>query len=678
MQNECENYLDLAPVIFFKWSNEPNWPVLHVSENVKTLLGYDKELFLNHTISYESIIFKEDMPRVFEEMASHITKLSPEFVHAPYRLVKADGKIIWVEDKTYVRRNMYGEIDYFYGYITDITKLKEIEIDRNSYLKLIEKNNQEHIHTINNLQAYKNILDEANIVSMSDLEGNITYANEAFFLVSGYTKEEVLGKPHNIIRHPDTPKSVFQGMWQTIQKKQIWKGSLKNKRKDGTPFYVNVTIAPLLDANRNIEKYISVRHNITSLILKSDELKQQAITDVLTGLGNRFKLLHDKEKMDKPCLALFDIIRFSQINDFYGYQIGDSLIKELSANLASFQDERYTLYRMYADQFAILGDGNDALTFEMSMRQWQIYLNQTPLHVNTEEIFVDVLCVLSYEASDMLLTTADITKNYAKMHRLQFHIYDKDIELSKAYEKNLYWQKRLKNALLEDAIVPYFQAIMDIKTRKITKYEALVRMTTENEVISPFQFLEVAKKTNQYSAITRIMIEKSCAYFASTQLQCSINLTLEDIKNHDTVAFLWESIERYGMENRLILEIVESEEIENVKEITPFLENARAYGCKISIDDFGTGYSNFSYLIKLHSHSIKIDGSIIKELLNPLSGASDVVEAIVTFAKARGMRTVAEFVSSQELFDAVEALGIDYAQGYFIAQPMPFERLKEV
>ena len=675
MKNEFCTYLDHSPVMFFKWANTHNWPVLHVSENIKEFLGYSAQTFITAELTYQDIIHPDDVERIQTEMHHHIEALSPSFTHSPYRLIKADGKVIWVEDKTYVNRNLYGEIDYFYGYITDISKLKMAEEERRRYLGSIENSNKELIRTINNLQAYKHVLDETNIVSMSDLEGNITYCNEAFLQTSGYTKEEVMGKPHNILRHPDTPKRVFQSMWETIQNKEIWKGFLKNRRKDGSAFYVNVTIAPLLDENRNIEKYISVRHNITDLIQKSDELKLQAITDPLTQLGNRFKLLLDKDKLSSPCIAIFDIANFNEINDFYGYFIGDKLIQELGTNLSNLGNHSYNFYRMYADQFVVLGDQGIHENFETTMREWHTHLRQTPLHVGDEEVYVNLMCVLSFEERELLLTTADLTKNHAKMSHLDFCVYHKNIELAKEYERNLYWQKRLKIALENNAIVPFFQPIMNTKTRKIEKYEALARMVSEDEIISPFQFLEIAKKTNQYSQITQVMIEKSFALFANSPLKCSINLTVEDIKNHYTMDFLWNAVERYKMHGKVILEIVESEGIENFQGMEPFLEYMKHYGCQLSIDDFGTGYSNFNYLIKLQAHTIKIDGSMIKEITNPHSGACDVVEAIIMFAKARGMKTVAEFVSSEAIFEAVCALGIDYAQGYFISPPVPQDQL---
>lgn len=675
MKNEYCTYLDLSPVVFFKWDNVEGWPVLHVSENVKELLGYEASQFLNHEITYKEIIFEEDIARITQEMQSNIEHLSAFFTHSPYRLIRADGEHIWVEDKTYAIRNLYGEIDHFFGYITDITKLKEAEEERKKYLLSIENGNKELIKTINNLHAYKHVLDETNIVSMGDIAGNITYVNDAFLKTSGYTREEIMGKPHSILRHPDTPDTTFKNMWSTILDKRIWKGLLKNRAKDGTAFYVNVTIAPLLDENRNIERFISVRHNITDLIQKSDELKQQAMTDALTGLGNRFKFLMDVRKHQKPCIALFDIVNFNEVNDFYGYAIGDKLIQEFGDNLDHLSQDTYAIYRMYADQFVVLGDKVASPEFEARMQKWHQTLLTTPLHVGIEEMHVDVLCVLSYEEPEKLLTTADIARNHAKLNHLTFHVFRPDIELSKVYERNIYWQKRLKEAFKEDAIIPYFQAISNVKTGKIEKYEALVRMVSEGEVVSPFQFLEIAKKTHQYAQITKTMIAKSFEAFAHTTLRCSINLSVEDIKNSETMSFLWEMVEHYKMQGRVVLEIVESEGIENFENISTFIQQAKKHRCKIAIDDFGTGYSNFYYLIKLQAHTIKIDGSIIKALEDESSGARDVIEAIVIFAKARGMKTVAEFVSSEAIFEKIALLGIDYAQGYYIAQPLAKEVL---
>lgn len=166
------------------------------------------------------------------------------------------------------------------------------------------------------------------------------------------------------------------------------------------------------------------------------------------------------------------------------------------------------------------------------------------------------------------------------------------------------------------------------------------------------------------------MIRKSFEVFEKNDLDFSINLTREDILSDELKPYLWASVHQYNVQKRLILEIVESEGIKDIDAISEFLNKAKNCGCRLAIDDFGTGYSNFEYLIKLDATYIKIDGSIIKNI-HKEDGAMDVIKAIVTFAKARGMKTVAEFVSSKEIFDSVCALGIDYSQGYYIGEPKP-------
>lgn len=671
MDNTLNSYLEFSPIVFFKWDATENWPVIYVSNNVQTILGYSTNDFLKGRIEYISIIDKADILRVTQEMTYAISQHISNFTHQPYRLLKADGNTIWVEDKTKIIYNEFGEIEYFFGYISDITPLKILEEERHRYLISLEHSNKELLKAINSLNEYKHVLDESNIISMSDTQGNITYVNDAFISISGYSKNELIGKPHSIVRHPDTPKVIFEAMWNAIQNKEVWKGIFKNRKKDGSAYFVDMTVAPFLDANGNIEKYIGIRHDITELVQKSEAIREQAITDSLTGHGNRTKLLLDIHNANNPYLALFDIASFNEINDFYGYGLGDKLIEKLGEVFSELSNNIYRIYRPYADQFIILCDSENNDIFENQMREWQIRLNQSPIMIENKEIHVRMICVLSYEAKEDILTTIDIAQNYAKREGLDCVVFHPQIELAKEYELNIYWQQKLSFALKNGGIIPYFQPILDNHTGKIEKYEALVRLVNNEEVFSPAHFLAIAKKTKQYTEITKQMIQKSFEFFANNNFICSVNLTLEDIKNSSVLEALGHFIESYQMQKRIIFELVESEGIQDFKEVNLFLKDVKEYGCALAIDDFGTGYSNFNYLIKLDANYIKLDGSIIQSIHNQKSGALEIVQAIVLFAKSRGIKTVAEFVSSKEIFDTVCSLGIDYSQGYYIGEPKP-------
>jgi EAL domain-containing protein (putative c-di-GMP-specific phosphodiesterase class I) len=206
---------------------------------------------------------------------------------------------------------------------------------------------------------------------------------------------------------------------------------------------------------------------------------------------------------------------------------------------------------------------------------------------------------------------------------------------------------------------------------KIEKYESLVRLIDEDgKVIAPYAFLEIAKRSKQYLSITKKVIENTFETFANTAEQFSINLTMEDILNPDISELLTYKMFDKRYHSRIIYEIVESESLEKADLVFEFIKNIKKFGCEIAIDDFGTGYSNFEYLVKLTPDYIKIDGSMIKDITsNPDS--EEVVKTIIDFAKKRHLKTIAEFVSSREIFEKVLELGIDYSQGFYIGKPQP-------
>lgn len=218
-----------------------------------------------------------------------------------------------------------------------------------------------------------------------------------------------------------------------------------------------------------------------------------------------------------------------------------------------------------------------------------------------------------------------------------------------------------------DNIIVYFQPIFDNSTRKISKYETLVRMKYGKDIITPHQFIEIAKKTHQYIAITKRVIKKACEAFSHNDFSFSINVTMEDIEDEALGEYLWEMVQTYGVQGRVILEIVETENITNFRKAEAFIAKARKLDVKIAIDDFGTGYSNFENLYRLKSDFIKIDGSLIQNIYS-VDSTLGVIKAIVAFAHSCGSKTIAEYVSSEILFKAVCELGVDFSQGFFIGK----------
>lgn len=248
-------------------------------------------------------------------------------------------------------------------------------------------------------------------------------------------------------------------------------------------------------------------------------------------------------------------------------------------------------------------------------------------------------------------------------------VYDDNISLDKEYKNNIKWTKSIKEAIEKDNILAVYQPIINNKTMKIQKYEALVRLKKEDALISPYFFLEISKKTKFYNQITKIMIEKTINQFKNLNYNFSINLTIEDILNNEIKNYIYEVLSNSGIGERLVFEIVESESIENFDIVLDFIKKVKAYGCKIAIDDFGTGYSNFEYLLKLKADFIKIDGSLIKNIDKDIL-SEKVCRNIVNFAKDLGMKTIAEFVENESILQKVKELGIDYSQGYYFSAPI--------
>jgi EAL domain-containing protein (putative c-di-GMP-specific phosphodiesterase class I) len=257
----------------------------------------------------------------------------------------------------------------------------------------------------------------------------------------------------------------------------------------------------------------------------------------------------------------------------------------------------------------------------------------------------------------------------AKKSKKNYLFYDDSMAMTKEYEKNFDWSKRLKFAIENDKIIPVFQPIVDTKTQKIIKYEALIRMVDENNLlIAPVFFLELAKKNKLYHQLTKIMIEKTFETFKNSPYSVSINISVEDILNKDIYNFIIEKLKTSKMGSQIGFELLESEGIENFEQVIEFIDDVKKYGCTISIDDFGTGYSNFDYLMKLKVDFIKIDGSMIKNIDRDINSQM-ITQTIVEFANRMKIKTVAEFVYSKNVFDKVSQLNVDLAQGYYFGEP---------
>ena len=523
------------------------------------------------------------------------------------------------------------------------------------------------------LESYKDAIDENLMVTKSDLAGNITYANENFCKTTGYTNDEIIGKNHSILKDKSYPESFYSNMWSKISSKETWQGRIRNVKKDGTLYWVDATISPILDASGEIIEYISIRHDITKLIDQKDKLRTLIVIDPLTKLKNRNALREEIQISKNLSLVLINVDNFSQINDFYGHEIGDKVLINLSVKLQQIcaQNEKFKLFRLSGDEFVILAIDLPEHTIIQKAQEIEKLVNSHLYYVEDEMIELNTTISVSLEDKEQLLITADMALKVARREGKDLIVYDKSMSLDKEYANNMLWSKKIKEAIKNDKIVVFFQPIVNNYDGKTNRYEALIRLIDEDDkVISPFFFLEIAKKAKLYKQLTKIVIQKSFETFRENSFEFSINLSIDDILDKEINAYILEMLDIYNVSDRVIFEIVEDESIENFEEIQKFIKSVKKLGCRIAIDDFGTGYSNFEYLMRLEADFIKIDGSIIKEILHN-KNSEIITSVIVGFAKKMNIQVVAEFVENEEIFLKVKELGIDKSQGYYFSEPKP-------
>lgn len=453
---------------------------------------------------------------------------------------------------------------------------------------------------------------------------------------------------------------------------------------------IDAVLAPMRASNfRIVAIIVSILLVLSGLILYmvANTLKQlnSLYTDALTGLPNRERLLLDLQQDVPLTLILLNIDAFKEINDFYGSQCGDHVIRELATGLRQHvletpSWEAVRVYHMPGDEMALLfPDSPGQQVLEQRLKNLRAFIKGLTIRWQEEQVPLQATLGLAATVQpdgsslpgEQLLPSANIALKLARVNKLNYLIHDPAHRMREAYEQNLLWANRLRTALEQNRIVPWFQPIMNLHTNRIDKFECLVRMLDDDgSPISPTHFLPVARKIRLYRQITRRMVDQCVDRFTDTDLQFSLNLSCDDLLDSELSSYILQRLQNPALARRVIFEILESEGIENYQAVRQFIDKAKALGCRIAIDDFGTGYSNFEHLLRLDVDLIKIDGSLIRQLDSD-ADARAVTQGIVRFAQELGMQTVAEFVHNEAVLQQVRALGIDFAQGARIGMPAP-------
>jgi EAL domain-containing protein (putative c-di-GMP-specific phosphodiesterase class I)/GGDEF domain-containing protein len=396
--------------------------------------------------------------------------------------------------------------------------------------------------------------------------------------------------------------------------------------------------------------------------------------DKLTGLENRESFLVDRKIDTSSHVIILNIIDFKTINKTLGFDNADLLLCEISNKLVKSVRKyaKSKLYRLYGDEYAFFYNSDDIHSVCEDIKN-DFENNTIPFDKNYFHLSLNI----AYSNIEPRFFTATLALQECKKSLDKNIIsYDEGKYNKGEKEETLKMLKLLKDSILKDKIVPVYHAIIDNKTDKVSKYETLARIKQENnELLSPFFFIELSKKFKLYPHITKIIIEKAFNDFKDMDYGFSINFSYIDIHNEEILAFFYSKLEENkDTAKKLTIEILETENIGSYSELVIFRDKIKEYGCSLAIDDFGSGYSNWVDILNLQPDYIKIDGSLIQNLLKN-EGNINLVKTIVNFAKDNNVKTIAEFVSNEELSILVKKLGIDYSQGFFFAQPELIEDL---
>ncbi len=438
---------------------------------------------------------------------------------------------------------------------------------------------------------------------------------------------------------------------QRISEPLILRKELENKNKE------------LTRINKNLDKIADE---------KTKKLESFYRHDALTKLKNMVKLNEELIKEEYSFLLLLDISNFSVLNKQYGKKFADSILVEAAEVLKAHETSEILLFKAESDRFVFLLKNSDKELAIYFCKQIIAFFDSTMLKVNSHPVAISFNIGISpvYHSIFPIINAEYALDKSKKSGSRFFTFYNDDDSVYKEEKEMIKWLDITKEMIEQDKIQPYYQPILDIESNTVTKYEVLARGFYKNEVIAPVYFLESAIRLGLITSLTRMIINKSFAFFEHNEYEFSINLTERDFLEDYLCSFLDLKTAQYNIDpSRVTFEVLESVTTANENhQIIDKLISLKAKGFKIAIDDFGIESSNFSRLIEIDFDYIKIDGMFIKNLDTNTKDIM-IVKAIVNLANTLGIKTVAEFVKNQKVLDIVRKCGVTSAQGYCIGKP---------
>jgi diguanylate cyclase (GGDEF)-like protein/PAS domain S-box-containing protein len=529
------------------------------------------------------------------------------------------------------------------------------------------------------------------IVSASDADMPLVYVNRAFERVTGWARDEVIGRNARLLLGDDRDQPELDKIRRAIAEKRDGQALLRNYRKDGSLFWNRLHITPVHDPRSGlVTHFVGVQHDITEIKRYQDELEHQANHDALTGLANR-NLLRDRLQQAvalahrsgrKFTVVLIDLDNFKLINDSLGHALGDDVLKILAERMSGCIRDGDTVARPGGDEFVLVAVEQDQESDIYRVVHRVMTAIAQPFAIGVREF--KVTCSVGIATfpddgadADTLLRNADAAMYEAKgLGRNTFRLYSP--EMNSHIGERLTLEAELWRALERDELLLHYQPKVHLPTGRIVGVEALIRWNhPQRGMVPPGAFVPVAEESGLILEVGRWVIATACAQCVAWReaglppIPVAVNMSARQLHDPDIVKIVRTVLDMTGLAaDQLEIEITESAAMLNADEAVHFMTQLRDMGVRISLDDFGTGYSSLSYLKRLPVTGLKIDQSFIRELEHDADDAA-IVRAVIAVASALALDVTAEGVETAAQVRFLNAYGCRQAQGYYFARPVP-------
>jgi diguanylate cyclase (GGDEF)-like protein/PAS domain S-box-containing protein len=527
-------------------------------------------------------------------------------------------------------------------------------------------------------------------ILIADAKGIIIDVNDTFTQITGYSREEALGQNPRMLQSGRQAPEFYVTMWQHLTGKGHWTGEMWNRRKNGDVYAQMITITAVRDGAGVTQHYVSLFSDITPLKDYQHQLEHLAHYDALTGLPNRVlladrlqqALAQSQRRKSSLAVAFLDLDGFKTVNDIHGHDVGDELLTIIAKRMEDALRQGDTLARLGGDEFVVvlvdLEQAQDYVPVLERMLQTAI----TPIMVGNALLQVSAsIGATIYPQDDadaeQLIRHADQAMYLAKQAgKNRYRLFDVAQDTAvKIQRENL---EHIRSALDRQEFVLHYQPKVNMKTGKVIGAEALIRWQhPERGLLPPAAFLPVLEnqpigvEVGEW-VITTALTQMTQWRTAGLDIPVSVNIGAHQLQQDNFTMRLSGILAGYpdAPPGWLELEILETNALEDIANISEIISTCRAMGVRFALDDFGTGYSSLTYLKRLSAELLKIDQSFVRDMLSNHDDRT-IVKGVIGLAKAFHREVIAEGVETVAHGELLLSLGCELAQGYGIARPMP-------